>query len=172
MSSAENLVNAPGQGPDEGAEQYLSFLLEDEEYGVDILRVQEIKCWEPPTPIPNTPGYVQGVVNIRGIIVPVIDLRQRFNLEPVEYGPTTVVVVLKVVSECHERVMGLIVDGVSDVYDVLSDDIKPAPDFGGLISTQFVRGLAKVADDVMLIVLDTDKLLNADELSALDSVTE
>ena len=169
--SSPDPAKAQVRDSDDSTDQYLAFTLSGEEYGVDILRVQEIKCWEPPTLIPNTPDYVLGVINIRGIIVPVIDLRRRFGFEQLEYGPTTVVVVLRVLGAGRERVMGLVVDGVSDVHDVASDDVKPAPDLGGAISTRFVRGLATV-DDTLLIVLDTDKLLNADELAVLDGVVE
>ena len=171
MSSAQGLPReAPKEG-DEDTDQYLTFLVDGEEYGVDILRVEEIKCWEPPTLIPNTPDYVQGVINIRGVIVPVIDLRRRFNLSAIEYGPTTVVVVLRVLSEDHDRIVGLVVDGVSDVYDLSAGEIKPAPEFGGVVSTQFVLGLAAV-NEIMMIVLDTDKLLSTDELAVLDAVSE
>src|SRR5215470_2893114 len=100
------------------AKQYLTFLLAETEYGVDILRVQEIKGWDTVTPLPNTPEYVRGVMNLRGTIVPIIDLRLRFGLASVPYGPTTVVVVLKVSHDHGSRIMGMVVDAVSDVYNV------------------------------------------------------
>jgi len=147
--------------------QYLTFILSDEEYGVDILRVQEIRGWESVTSVPNAPDYLKGVINIRGTIVPIVDLRMRFGMEQLEYGPITVVIVLKVIGENRERVMGIVVDTVSDTYDVPEDSIKPAPDFGDKIEVAFVKGLATV-NEKMLILLDIDKLLNSGELNILD----
>jgi purine-binding chemotaxis protein CheW len=154
------------------ANKYLTFVLATEEYAVDILRVQEIKGWSKVTMIPNTPNYICGVINLRGTIVPIIDLRERFQLEHQEYGPMTVVVVVKVVSANNkERIMGIVVDAVSDVYDVAETEIKPPPDFGSVISTEFVRGLATV-DDKMVIVLDIDRLLNSNELAIVDKISD
>lgn len=149
--------------------KYLTFVLATEEYAVDILRVQEIKGWNKVTPIPNTPDYICGVINLRGTIVPIIDLRLRFGLERQAYGPMTVVVVLKVISANNnkERTMGIVVDAVSDVYDVTEADIKPPPDFGSVISTEFVKGLATVGEK-MVIVLDIDRLLNSNELAIIE----
>lgn len=149
-------------------DQYLTFMLAGEEYGVDILRVQEIKGWDNVTPIPNTPNYIKGVINLRGTIVPIIDLRERFSLESISYGPTTVVIVLKVNSEKGSRTMGIVVDAVSEVYNISQETLKPAPDFGQAISTDFVMGLATV-EEQMVIVLDIDHLLNS---SVLNSVVE
>ena len=149
-------------------DQYLTFILADEEYGVDILRVQEIKGWDTVTPIPNTPEFIKGVINLRGTIVPIVDLRQRFGLEKTEYGKLTVVIVLKVISENSERVMGIIVDAVSDVYNVAEDEMKPPPDFGSVVSIEYVKGLATVADK-MVIALDIDHLLTS---SVYDSIEQ
>ena len=144
------------------AEQYLTFMLNGEEYGVDILRVQEIKGWESATDIPNTPDYIRGVINLRGTIVPVVDLRRRFNMANVEYTSTTVVIVLKVRADAaHERTMGFIVDAVSDVYNVTPEQLKPAPDFGTDVHVDYVKALATV-DDKMVILLDIDHLIGAD----------
>ncbi|HEC85039.1 MAG: chemotaxis protein CheW [Candidatus Parabeggiatoa sp. nov. 2] len=154
------------------ANKYLTFVLATEEYAVDILRVQEIKGWSKVTMIPSTPDYICGVINLRGTIVPIIDLRVRFSLEQKEYGAMTVVVVVKVMSNNgKERIMGIVVDAVSDVYDVAENEIKPPPDFGSVISTEFVRGLATV-DDKMVIVLDIDRLLNSNELAIVDILSE
>ena len=159
-----------GADSDPDAEQYLTFILADEEYGVDILRVQEIKGWDSVTPIPNTPSYIKGVINLRGTIVPIVDLRQRFAMDEVEYGPITVVIVLKIVCEDRDRIMGIVVDAVSDVYDVNSEEMKPAPDFGSVVNVEFVKGLATVHEK-MIIVLDIDHLLSGDELNATDGIT-
>lgn len=157
-------------GSDEG-QQYLTFVLAGEEYGVDILRVQEIKGWDNVTHIPNTPSYVRGVINLRGTIVPIIDMRIRFNLEQLAYGPTTVVIVLKVLSESGDRIMGVVVDGVSDVYNMLDEDIKESPDFGSAVDTAFVKGLATV-NEKMVIILDIDHMLSSRELTEVDSAVE
>ncbi len=146
----------------EGMSQYLTFIMAEEEYAVDILRVQEIKGWDVATALPNTPDYVRGVINLRGTIVPIIDLRQRFGLASIDYGATTVVIVLKVVSENGERIMGVVVDAVSEVYNVAPGEMKEAPNFGE-VQKEVVKGLATV-EDKMIIVLDIDRLLNEAEL--------
>ena len=156
---------------DSDAEQFLTFVLAGEEYGVDILRVQEIKGWDAVTQIPNTPEYIRGVINLRGTIVPIIDMRLRFNLEPMEYGPMTVVIVLKVEGGEKSRTMGIVVDGVSDTYNIPDDAIKPSPDFGAAVDTAFVHGLATV-DEKMVIILNIDQMLNSKELATLDSISE
>lgn len=143
------------------AEQFLTFMLNGEEYGVDILRVQEIKGWESATEIPNTPPYIRGVINLRGTIVPVIDLRRRFELETIEYTNTTVIIVLRIKTGEGEKTMGFIVDAVSDVYNVTPDQMKPTPEFGGQVRTDYVKGLATV-DDKMVILLDIDQLVGSD----------
>jgi len=148
----------------EGMNQYLTFIMAEEEYAVDILRVQEIKGWDVATALPNTPDYVRGVINLRGTIVPIIDLRQRFGLASIEYGATTVVIVLKVISDSGERIMGVVVDAVSEVYNVAPGEMKDAPDFGE-VKKEVVKGLATV-EDKMIIVLDIDQLLNEYELQA------
>ncbi len=145
----------------DNANQFLTFMLAGEEYGVDILRVQEIKGWESATEIPNTPKYIQGVMNLRGTIVPIVDLRSRFELEQVEYSNTTVVIVLKTKTEKKEKTIGFIVDAVSDVYNLTEEQLKPSPDFGKAVNTKFVKGLATV-DEKMLILLDIDHLIDAD----------
>lgn len=165
MSSAEPVTNDVSLYGEQAVNknQYLTFILAGEEYGVDILRVQEIKGWDSVTPIPNAPVYIKGVINIRGTIVPVIDLRLRFGLEQLEYGPMTVMIVLKVYSGDKSRIMGIVVDAVSDVYDISSDQIRPAPDFGDVISMEYLKGLATVSDN-MVIILDIDHLMNANDL--------
>lgn len=155
-----------GMDIDAEADQYLTFIMADEEYGVDILRVQEIRGWEHVTPVPNTPKYIKGVINLRGTIVPLVDLRERFGVETIEYGPTTVVIVLKVISEDAERIMGIVIDAVADVYNIDEEKIKPAPDFGSVVSIEYVRGLASI-NEKMLIVLDIDKLLGSDQLTGI-----
>lgn len=161
-----NMISGVGD-----ADQYLTFILADEEYGVDILRVQEIKGWIKPTPIPNMPAYIKGVMNLRGTIVPIIDLRERFHMQTLAYGPTTVVIVLRILSAQRERIMGIVVDAVSEVYNIGTDAIKEPPDFGSVIETQFIQGLSTV-DEKMIILLDIDHLLNSGELSILPSTEQ
>ena len=166
--AAQNIVNTE-VGIDAGADtdQFLTFMMSEEEYGVDILRVQEIRGWDTATPIPNTPSYIKGVINLRGTIVPIIDLRERFGLNSVEYSQTTVVIVLKVINEDSERIMGIVVDAVSDVYNIKAEDMKPAPDFGTAISVEFVKGLATI-EEKMLILLDIDTMLNAHDIKQIE----
>ena len=144
---------------DGSSQQFLTFLLDGEEYGVDILRVQEIKGWDKVTSIPNTSHYVEGVINLRGFVVPIINLRRRFSKEAIEHSKTTVVIVLKVSGQQGERTMGVIVDAVSDVYTVSCEQLRPPPDFGAA-QTTFVKGLATV-DGKLVILLDVDQLADA-----------
>lgn len=169
LSMEQSIIG--GAELDENTQQFLTFILGDEEYGVDILRVQEIKGWDAVTQVPNTPKYIRGVINLRGTIVPIIDLRIRFNMEQLAYGPTTVVIVLKVMSGDSSRIMGIVVDGVSDVYNMKKDQIKPAPDFGNGIDASFVKGLATV-EEKMVIIIDIDFMLNSNELEKVNNITE
>ncbi len=148
----------------EAFSQFLSFTLGNEEYGVDILRVQEIRSWEPVSRIPNVPSYEKGVVNLRGAIVPIVDLRERFGLKHQSYTPLTVVVVLQSYNNMgQERVMGVVVDAVSDVINVDRKTIQNAPNFGTKVSTEFINGLASV-NQRMVMLLDVDKLLKLEGL--------
>jgi len=164
MDSARALETDTASVLTHDARQYLTFFLANVEYGVDILRVQEIKGWDSVTALPNTPEYVQGVMNLRGAIVPIIDLRQRFRMERLDPGPTTAVVVLKVVHDHGSRIMGVVVDAVSDVHNVTDAELRPAPECGSTASSECVQGLATV-NGQMLIILDIDQLLNAGELA-------
>ncbi|MGH8520151.1 MAG: chemotaxis protein CheW [Gammaproteobacteria bacterium] len=166
----EQQINETTQPMPTAAGQYLTFILAGTEYGVDILRVQEIKGWDTATEIPNTPEYIRGVINLRGTIVPIVDLRKRFHMEAVAYGNTTVVVVLKVKGAGGERTMGFVVDAVSDVYNVTVDQIKAAPNFGTSVSAEIVKGLAAVGDK-MVILLDIDQLVDTGVAMAEQVVT-
>jgi purine-binding chemotaxis protein CheW len=166
MSTAKTTAGADKSAA-ETSEQYLTFMLAGEEYGVDILRVQEIKGWDKVTRIPHTPDYVLGVINLRGAVVPILDLRRRFGLETIDFGPTTVVIVVRVMNGLTERTVGVVVDGVSEVYNVDAADSKPPPDVCGSVDTVFVKALATV-EEKMLILLDIDRLIGnsiADEVS-------
>jgi purine-binding chemotaxis protein CheW len=140
--------------------QVLTFVLGSETYGVDILRVQEIRGWSAVTKIPHAPPHVLGVLNLRGSIVPIVDLRMRFNLDRAEYTAITVIIVLSVHTAAGKRHFGVVVDGVSDVVDVNSAEVKPAPDLGTRAATEHIRGLVPVAER-MVVLLDIDKLIGA-----------
>lgn len=152
------------QEQDHNTDQYLTFILGNEEYGVNILKVQEIRGWDSATAIPNTPDYVLGVVNLRGLVVPIVDLRQRFSLDKADFGPTTVVVIVKASQSGKERTVGMVVDAISDVYNIGLDDIRDAPDMGSAITTEFISGLTTV-DEKMVILLDVDQLINSGVLA-------
>jgi purine-binding chemotaxis protein CheW len=141
--------------------QVLTFTLGEETYGVDILRVQEIRGFSPVTRIPQAPNHILGVLNLRGSIVPIVDLRMRFSLAHAEYTPLTVIIVLSVQSQVGRRDFGVVVDGVSDVIDVPVVDVKPAPELGSHVSTEFIEGLASVSGR-MVMLLDIDQLIGSD----------
>ena len=143
--------------------QVLTFMLSNEEFGVDILRVKEIRGWDQATPIPNTPDYVRGVINLRGTIVPIVDLRLLLGMPARRYGPTTVVIILSVQSANRERIMGIVVDAVSDVHMIDQERLRPPPT-GSSMDAEFVMGLASI-DKKMLIIVDVDQLLNSGELA-------
>jgi purine-binding chemotaxis protein CheW len=145
--------------------QVLTFTLGEETYGVDILRVQEIRGWSAVTRIPQSQAHMLGVLNLRGSIVPIVDLRMRFSLPRAEYTPLTVIIVLSLESPQGRRDCGLVVDGVSDVVDVPAADVKPAPDLGRQVSTEFIAGLAAVAGR-MVMLLDIDRLIGGEVAGA------
>jgi len=149
--------------------QVLTFVLGSETYGVDILRVQEIRGWSAVTKIPNSPPHVLGVLNLRGSIVPVVDLRKRFSLEQAEYTAVTVIIVLSVRGEAGRRDFGVVVDGVSDVVDVQSSAVRPTPDLGCRAATDHIRGLVPV-NERMVVLLDLDRLIGAEMIEAPDSM--
>jgi purine-binding chemotaxis protein CheW len=139
-------------------EQYVSFMLGGEEYGVEISRVQEIKGWDPVTRVPSTADYVLGVLNLRGAIVPVIDLRMRFGMERVPFDATTVIVVMHVAAERGERIAGMVVDSVNEVYQIAADSIQPPPELMGAVDSVFIKGIADV-NGRLVILLDAAKLV-------------
>lgn len=166
------LTNVPGQpvgeaergaaaAASEPERQYISFLLDGVEYGVDILHVQEIKGWDAATPVPSTPDYVLGLINLRGTVVPVIDLRLRFGLEKAEDHRSQVVVIVRFEQEERVRVFGLVVDAVSEVYGVSASQVGPPPEFGDSASIDFVEGLVTI-EERMLILLDVRRLLEVE----------
>lgn len=151
--------------------QYLTFMLDGEEYGVDILKVQGIQGYGKVTPLPRVPKFIRGVVNLRGSIVPIVDLRRRFGMKEIDISPTTVVIVVMVVANNKERTIGLVVDAVSEVHDVADTDRKPAPDFGRSVNATFIEGLATIGER-MLILLDINNLVNSGIVEAVASADD
>jgi purine-binding chemotaxis protein CheW len=154
-----------GAGTTIGSE-FLTFTLGHEEYGIDILKVQEIRGYDAVTAIANTPEFIKGVINLRGIIVPIVDMRIKFNLGNVEYNQFTVVIILNIA----KRVVGMVVDGVSDVITLSPDQVKAAPEFGSAIDTRYVMGLGTV-DERMLILVDIEKLMTSSDMELVDVAT-
>lgn len=152
----------------EKSNQYLTFILGTEEYGVNILQIQEIKGWSSVTSIPNMPDYILGVINLRGTIVPIMDLRKRFGEQTPRYDATTVIIVTRINDADHERIVGIVVDAVSEVYDFNEDSMKPPPDFGCNIDIEFINGLANI-DNKMIILMNVDKLISKEMKSRLAS---
>jgi purine-binding chemotaxis protein CheW len=147
------------------AAEYLTFRLGKEEYGIDILRVQEIRSYEQPTRMAHAPDFIKGVFDLRGVIVPIVDLRMKLNCATAEYTDFTVVIILNV----GGTVLGAVVDAVADVVALQSDAIKPAPQFQGQVDASFVRGIATVGER-MLIVVDIESLLSNTEMGLVKSV--
>ena len=150
-----------------GSAEYLTFRLGGEEYGIDILRVQEIRSYEEPTRIANAPSFIKGVVNLRGVIVPVVDLRIKLGCAKVEYNGFTVVIVLNV----KGRVVGAVVDSVSDVLELPREQVRPAPDMNSAVNTDFVTGIANVGDR-MLILMDIQALMTSPDMGLVDPATD
>jgi purine-binding chemotaxis protein CheW len=148
---------------DSAGQEYLAFRLGAEEYGIDILKVQEIRGYEAVTRIANAPAFIKGVVNLRGIIVPVVDMRIRFNLGEPTYDQFTVVIILNV----GGRVVGMVVDSVSDVTTLAHEQIKPAPEMGAALDTDYLIGLG-VLDERMLILVDIDRLMSSEDMGLVE----
>jgi purine-binding chemotaxis protein CheW len=146
--------------------EFLTFTLGKEEYGIDILKVQELRGYDNVTQIANAPDFLKGVVNLRGVITPIIDMRIKFKLAASSYDQFTVVVILHL----GERTVGMVVDGVSDVITLSSQQIKPAPEMGTVLNTDYLIGLGTL-DDRMLILLDIDKLMSSDEIGLINKLT-
>lgn len=152
------------QAPTAPAKEYLTFRLGREEYGIDILRVQEIRGYEEPTRIANAPPFIKGVVNLRGVIVPIVDLRMRFGCEQVEYNGFTVSIILNV----KGRVVGTVVDAVSDVIELPADAVKATPEISSAVDAKFITGLGQIGER-MLILLDIESLILSPSLGLAGS---
>jgi purine-binding chemotaxis protein CheW len=146
--------------------EYLTFRLGAEEYGIDILRVQEIRSYEQPTRIANAPSFLKGVVNLRGVIVPIVDLRLKLGCDSAEYNHFTVVIVLNV----RGRVVGAVVDSVSDVLELSGEAIRPAPQLNSTIDANYITGIGSVADR-MLILMDIEALMSSSDMGLMDGLS-
>ncbi len=143
--------------------EFLIFRLGKEEYGIEILKVQEIRGYDTITRIANSPEFIKGVINLRGVIVPIVDMRIKFNLGEAHYDQFTVVIILNL----SGRVIGIVVDGVSDVTNLDTGQLRPAPEFGGVIDTEYIIGLGTV-EERMLILVDIEKLMSSSEMGLLE----
>jgi purine-binding chemotaxis protein CheW len=173
MTASSPTLAAPGSAAlsvHTGTREFLSFKLGAEEYGIDILKVQEIRGYEPPTRIANAPEFIKGVVNLRGVIVPIVDMRVRFGLDEVKYDSFTVVIILNIAG----RTIGMVVDSVSDVLELDARTIRPAPEFNGAIDATYITGLGTVTtgDTMrMLILMDIESLMKGAEMGLMDVVS-
>jgi purine-binding chemotaxis protein CheW len=166
MEISQNAVLASDRAHhDDAGQEFLAFKLGKEEYGIHILKVQEIRGYESVTRIANAPDFIKGVVNLRGIIVPIVDMRIKFNLAEPAYDQFTVVIILNI----GGRVVGMVVDSVSDVTTLTADQIKPAPEMGTVLNTDYLIGLGTL-DERMLILVDIDRLMSSDEMGLIEKI--
>lgn len=166
ITEENNRVLADATTAADGAAQYLTFTLGTEEYAVDILKVQEIRGYDAVTAIANAPAFIKGVINLRGVIVPIVDMRIKFNVSEVNYNQFTVVIILNVIN----RVVGIVVDGVSDVITLPGEQMKPAPEFGAALDTRYIKGLGTI-DQRMIILVDIEKLMSSRDMELMDEAT-
>jgi purine-binding chemotaxis protein CheW len=167
MQTTQNIasVSEVKAAHDIAGHEFLAFTLGKEEYGIDILKVQEIRGYESVTRIANAPDFIKGVVNLRGIIVPIVDMRIKFNLGEPTYDQFTVVIILNI----GGRVVGMVVDSVSDVTTLSPEQIKPAPEMGTALNTDYLIGLGTL-DQRMLILVDIDRLMSSDEMGLIEKI--
>ena len=166
-ASAGDVVTAAAMAGKPGAalQEFLTFALGREEYGIEILKVQEIRSYEAVTRIANAPAFIKGVVNLRGIIVPIVDMRIKFSLGEPDYNEFTVVIILNVAG----RIVGMVVDSVSDVISLSAEQIRPAPEFSSAFDVRYITGLGTV-DQRMLILVDIEKLMSSSDMALIDTV--
>jgi purine-binding chemotaxis protein CheW len=160
-SAASSAAGAAAQ-----SNEFLTFRLGAEEYGIDILKVQEIRSYEDPTTIANAPAFIKGVVNLRGVIVPIVDMRIKFNLGDASYDQFTVVIILNVAG----RVVGMVVDSVSDVIQLSAEQVRPAPDFSSSFDIKYITGLGTI-DQRMLILVDIERLMSGADMGLFEQAT-
>lgn len=169
MSQAARQIQENANTLQDKEGKYLTFTLAEEDYGLEILKVREIIGMMDITAVPQTPVYVKGVINLRGRVIPVIDLRLKFGLEEAEYGERTCIIVVEVQSQVGSVQMGVVVDSVSEVLNINGDDIEPPPSFGARLNTQYILGIAK-AKGTIKILLDIDRVLSGEEMAGLEGL--
>jgi purine-binding chemotaxis protein CheW len=162
MNASSNTQQTAPAAVSTNLREFLAFKLGAEEYGIDILRVQEIRSYEKPTRIAKAPDFIKGVINLRGVIVPIVDLRLKFHLDDASYTEFTVVIVLNI----GNRVVGIVVDAVSDVITLSSDQLRPVPDFSSTIASEHVLAIGAI-EERMLILIDIDKLMTSEEMGLI-----
>jgi purine-binding chemotaxis protein CheW len=162
---ASSLSGSDTSSKESAGHEYLAFTLGSEEYGIDILKVQEIRGYEAVTRIANAPEFIKGVINLRGIIIPVVDMRIKFNLGTPVYDQFTVVIILNI----SGRIMGMVVDSVSDVTTLTADQVKPAPEMGTAFNSDYMIGLGTI-DERMLILVDIDRLMSSNEMGLIETL--
>jgi purine-binding chemotaxis protein CheW len=167
MGSSAAASVPPLDAPVTAIREFLAFKLGDEEYGMDILRVQEIRSYEPPTRMANAPAFIKGVINLRGVIVPILDMRIKFNLVQVNYDTFTVVIVLNI----GRQVVGMVVDGVSDVITFTPAQLRPVPEFSSTIGSDHLLAIGSIQDR-MLILLDIEKLMSSAEMGLVSTTLQ
>ena len=163
VSSQDAAIAATGGA----SKEYLTFMLGAEQYGLAIIQVKEIRGYEPVTKIANAPDFIKGVINLRGDIVPIIDLRVKFNVSEATYNEFTIVIMLNV----QDRIVGIVVDSVSDVINVTEDEIHPPPEFGVAFDSRYLDGLASV-DDGLVILVNIERLITSTEIGIFDSMNQ
>ncbi|MCP4163367.1 MAG: purine-binding chemotaxis protein CheW [Deltaproteobacteria bacterium] len=169
MSEDANLINQATQAIVDREGKYLTFVLNKEEYGIGILKIKEIIGMMPITTVPQTPDFVKGVINLRGKVIPVIDLRLRFYMKSIEYTERTCIIVVEIAGEAGTIQIGIVVDAVSEVLNIKGEEIEETPTFGTKLNTEYILGMAKM-EGVVKILLDIDSVLSESELSILENV--
>ena len=170
MTDITNDVNQKLKGTAERESKYLTFALAEEEYGIGILKVKEIIGMMPITSVPKTPEFVKGVINLRGKVIPVVDLRLKFGMPKIEYTERTCIIVVEIAGENGDTQMGIVVDAVSEVLNIKASDVEQTPTFGVSLNTDFIMGMAKVEGNVK-ILLDIDTVLSSEEFRSVEGVT-
>lgn len=167
MTDTKNALNEELRATSEREAKYLTFALAEEEYGIGILKVKEIIGMMPITSVPQTPQFVKGVINLRGKVIPVVDLRLKFGIPEIEYTERTCIIVVEIAGENGDTQMGIVVDAVSEVLNIKASDVEETPTFGAALNTSFIMGMAKVEGSVK-ILLDIDKVLSKEEFETVD----
>ena len=167
MTEPTEIINQATKAMAEREGKYLTFSLADEEYGIGILKIKEIIGMMPITSVPQTPEFVKGVINLRGKVIPVVDLRLRFGMEAIDYTERTCIIVVEIEGEAGNMMIGIVVDSVSEVLNIKGEDIEDTPTFGTKLNTDYILGMAKMEGGVK-ILLDIDQVLSSEEISLLE----